>query len=310
MAPDLDVLIRSETDPLLFLEYHRQFTHALIFIPIGALICAAVTWPITRRWLSFKSAWLASALGYATHGVLDACTSYGTQLFWPFSDERIAWNNVSVVDPLFTVPLLALVVLAAMLRRRSYALAGLGWAVAYLAIGLFQYERAMNAGKAMAASRGHTPAMLTAKPSFANLVVWKTVYRAEGRFWIDAVRVGREARVVEGASVPVLDRTSELPWLTQGSQQARDVERFAWFSDDYVAIDPGDPLRVMDIRYSMLPQEILPLWGLELDPDAHPEAHGRFVTQRNGAREKARALLALIRDPTVGVPLPAPSSSP
>ncbi len=36
MAPDLDVLIRSPTDPLLFLEYHRQFTHALLFVPIGA----------------------------------------------------------------------------------------------------------------------------------------------------------------------------------------------------------------------------------------------------------------------------------
>ncbi len=33
MAADLDVLIRSNTDPLLFLEYHRQFTHSLVFIP-------------------------------------------------------------------------------------------------------------------------------------------------------------------------------------------------------------------------------------------------------------------------------------
>ncbi len=44
MAADLDVLIRSETDPLMFLEYHRQFTHALIFIPVGA--CCA-RWPST-----------------------------------------------------------------------------------------------------------------------------------------------------------------------------------------------------------------------------------------------------------------------
>ncbi|MEX1237889.1 MAG: metal-dependent hydrolase, partial [Pseudomonadales bacterium] len=35
MAPDLDILIQSPTDPILFLEYHRQFTHALIFIPVG-----------------------------------------------------------------------------------------------------------------------------------------------------------------------------------------------------------------------------------------------------------------------------------
>ena len=42
MAPDLDVLIQSSEDSLLFLEYHRQFTHSLVFIPFGALVCAAV----------------------------------------------------------------------------------------------------------------------------------------------------------------------------------------------------------------------------------------------------------------------------
>lgn len=31
LAPDLDVLIRSESDPILFLEYHRQFTHSLFY---------------------------------------------------------------------------------------------------------------------------------------------------------------------------------------------------------------------------------------------------------------------------------------
>ena len=43
-------------------------------------------------------------MGYATHGLLDSCTSYGTQLFWPFSDVRVAWDTMSIVDPLFTVP--------------------------------------------------------------------------------------------------------------------------------------------------------------------------------------------------------------
>ena len=42
MAPDLDVLFQSPTDPILFLEFHRQFTHSLVFIPIGALLVFAV----------------------------------------------------------------------------------------------------------------------------------------------------------------------------------------------------------------------------------------------------------------------------
>ena len=87
MAPDLDVLIRSPEDPLLFLEYHRHFTHALIFIPLGGLICALVLHAlIGRRFgLTFKRSWLFCTLGYGTHAVLDACTTYGTLLLWPFS---------------------------------------------------------------------------------------------------------------------------------------------------------------------------------------------------------------------------------
>ena len=83
MAPDLDVFIRSDVDPLLALEYHRQFTHSLLFIPIGSLICAIVFYPLVRAQLHFKQVWLFSALGYGTHGLLDACTTYGTQLFGP-----------------------------------------------------------------------------------------------------------------------------------------------------------------------------------------------------------------------------------
>ena len=40
LAPDLDVFIRSEQDPLTTFVFHRQFTHSLLFIPIGGLICS------------------------------------------------------------------------------------------------------------------------------------------------------------------------------------------------------------------------------------------------------------------------------
>lgn len=49
MAPDLDVLIRSSTDPLLFLEYHRHFTHSLLFIPFGSFLCALVLYPLFAK---------------------------------------------------------------------------------------------------------------------------------------------------------------------------------------------------------------------------------------------------------------------
>ena len=67
------------------------------------------------RSLGFKRVYLFSFAGYATHALLDACTTYGTQLFLPFSNTRVAWNNVSVVDPLFTIPLAVLVIFAIIL---------------------------------------------------------------------------------------------------------------------------------------------------------------------------------------------------
>ena len=294
LAPDLDVFISSPTDTLLFLEYHRQFTHALAFIPIGAAIVAALTHVLVRRTLTFRESYLACLLGYATHGALDACTSYGTQLFWPFSDYRVAWNNVSVVDPLFTLPLLALVVAATLARRRWLALLGLGWALFYLALGVVQNQRAEAAGAALAAQRGHEPRRLTAKAGFANLLVWKVVYLHAGRYYVDAVRAGAEVAICPGTSVAALDLQRDLPWLAASSQQARDVERFRWFSDGYVAMDPAAPNRVIDIRYSVVPNQIVALWGIDLDPSAAPRDFARFTAARAGRVEQGEAYVALL----------------
>ena len=281
LAPDLDIFIQSSTDPLLLLEYHRQFTHALLFIPVGAAIVALLLHPIVRRTLPPKETYLACLLGYATHGLLDACTSYGTQLFWPFSHYRVAWNNVSVVDPLFTLPLLCLVISAAVLRRRAFAVAGLAWALAYLALGAVQNQRAEAAGALLAAERGHVPQRLSAKAGFGNLLVWKVVYEHGGRFYVDGIRTGLTATACPGASIPRLDPGRDFPWLDPGSRQARDVERFSWFSDGWVAVDPRVENRVIDMRYSVVPNTIDPMWGIDVDPQAAPGKHVRYVVDRS-----------------------------
>ena len=123
LAPDLDIFIRSEKDPLLFLEFHRQFTHSLIFIPFGGFICAVCLFFLISKRLniSFKDTWISATLGYATHGLLDACTSYGTLLFWPFTQTRIAWNSISIIDPLFTIPLFILIILAGFKQKKIFS---------------------------------------------------------------------------------------------------------------------------------------------------------------------------------------------
>ena len=84
LTPDLDVFIKSSTDHLLFLEYHRQFTHSFFLFRLEGLLCSLVMWPFVRfkRICSFKICFLACLIGYATHGVIDACTTYGTVLYF------------------------------------------------------------------------------------------------------------------------------------------------------------------------------------------------------------------------------------
>ena len=106
LLADADVLIRSASDPLLSIEYHRHFSHALIFIPVGAALATLLLWPLLRKRCEWRRLYLFCLAGYSASGLLDACTSYGTHLFWPFSDERVAFNIISIVDPLFTLILL------------------------------------------------------------------------------------------------------------------------------------------------------------------------------------------------------------
>ncbi|GAB3276726.1 metal-dependent hydrolase [Parahaliea aestuarii] len=296
MAPDLDVLIRSSSDPLLFLEYHRQFTHSLLFIPVGGLLCALALHGLIgrRRGFSFGRSYLFCTLGYATHGLLDACTTYGTMLFWPFSEARIAWNTISIIDPLFTLPLLLLVLLAGLRKQPVLARYALVWVLVYLCIGLWQRNEAQSIGRELAASRGHQPLRLEAKPSFANILLWKVVYQTKDRFYVDAVRTGFSRRVFAGDSLPVLDVQRDLPWLAPDSQQALDVARFSWFSNGYVALDPLHANRVIDIRYSLLPNEIAPLWSIVLDPAAANDAHADYITHREGGPQRSTALWRML----------------
>lgn len=283
MAPDLDVFIASDVDPLMFLVFHRQFTHALVFIPIGALIVAGCLFPFLRKSLEFKHVYIACLLGYATHGFLDSCTSYGTQLFWPFSDYRVAWNTVSVLDPAFTIPLLLAVIAGLIWRRGWLPWFGLTWVIAYLLIGVFQSQRALDAGEQLAMARGHVPERLTIKPGFANQLLWRSIYEHNDVFYVDAIRVGLTTDpMVCGAtsSVAVLNVEEQLPWLEDGQQRV-DIDRFSWFSQDYVSMDPTTPNRIIDVRYSTVPNQLTPLWGIELDPKAGSSQHVRFFQEES-----------------------------
>jgi inner membrane protein len=294
MAADVDVVINSASDPILFLEYHRHFTHSLIFIPVGALVCAVVAHVFVRRHVGFTFTFLACLAGYASHGLLDACTAYGTLLLWPFSNARIAWNNVSVIDPLFTVPLGALMLIALRRKQRKFAVLGLAWAVAYLSIGYLQMLRAADVGAALAQSRGHEPARARAMPSIGNLWLWRHIYEFEGRIYADAIRIGLGTSIFEGSSLRAPDVDVDFPWLNPNSTQAADLRRFSYFADGFLGITRSDSNRLVDLRYSALPNEVAGIWSITLDPSAPADAHVGFIADRGGEPGQAQTLLGML----------------
>ncbi|MBY6204015.1 metal-dependent hydrolase [Halomonas denitrificans] len=272
MAPDLDVLIRSSTDSLLAIEYHRHFTHAFAFVPIGALVVSLVLWPLLSRWsekIRFARVYLWCLLAYGSHGLLDAATSYGTRLFWPFSDGRVAWNAISVIDPLFSVPLAVLLAIGVFKRSRLVVRIAALWVILYLAIGFIQHNRAESIVRHWAEQSGIQAERVIAKPSFANLVLWRGLVDDGRDFHAVAVRIvpTRPAMLWVGSRVEHF----QAPDVPDGSRLARDLARFEHFSDGwtfrYYRYDREERAFVGDFRYAIDPAAQRPLWGILYDPD-------------------------------------------
>ena len=103
-------------------------------------------------------------------------------------------------------------------------------------------------------------------------------------------------QIIEGDSIPKLDLTKDFLWLNPESQQAKDIKRFAWFSHNYLAISPTNKNLIVDVRYSILPNQISGLWGIELSPEADFIEHTKFISNRNNSENRIKALIDMIVD--------------
>jgi len=298
LAPDVDIFIRSDTDPLLFLEFHRHFTHSLFFIPFGSLLCAFVFYHLFAKYyyLSFRYTYIYSFIGFATHGIIDAFTSYGTQLYWPLSNERVAWNSISVIDPLFTIPIAILVSIALLTKKKLFTFSALLWIVLYQATAFHQKHRAEKIMSEYADIHYKDVQNIVAKPSFGNIIVWKVIHTTNDEYHINAVRLGIDTKIIPGETIKKLNIKNDLKWLDMKSQQGKDLERFRWFSNNYLSIDKNNQNIVYDIRFSSLPNQVQGLWGIKLDENKSYKQHVEYVTNRNRNLDRFIKLKDMIFD--------------
>ena len=90
----------------------------------------------------------------------------------------------------------------------------------------------------------------------------------------------------------------EIYWTARAcwkAAQAKDLERFRWFSNDYLAVDRDDTLLVVDMRYSHLPNEIKGLWGIRVDPNASVDEHVTWIARRSADSERFQQLWAMLK---------------
>jgi inner membrane protein len=267
VVPDLDLFLGSGSNPLASILYHRQFSHSLIFIPLGALLVSLLVIWMKR----FKGARLAvygaAFVGYTLHPLLDACTSYGTLLLWPFSDQRIAWDVIAIVDPIFSLVLLA-GVLGSLLGKRPWPVrAAIGCVMLYLGFALWQSHRAMAVQDQLASARGHVIAHRRVMPLPGSLVSWRAVYTSAGNIHVDGIRVPWwRAPLVKPGGTTRLATFDIVPQpMAEQDGTRRVFEVFDWFADGLIAPVAGVAPAIGDMRYAAEASSLIPLWGLQFD---------------------------------------------
>ena len=283
LLPDADIVIRSTADPLLAIEYHRHFTHAFAFIPVGGVV-AASPWLVQRRYRADWRPLLAAAtIGCATHGLLDACTNYGTHLLWPFSPLRVAWHWLTTIGPLLTLALLAGLLVAVRRQSRLPAVLSLLFALAYVGVAAWQRERALDLQALIAAARGHPVARAEMFPSVGNPIVWRSVYQSGTTLHSDRLRVLGSAgsHWKPGSTLELLLAADLPPAAAADPRVRRDFARFSYFSDGWAARSDSDASVIGDARYSLSRDSFEPIWGIRFHPGTAAPTEWVDQTARN-----------------------------
>ncbi|MCC6580915.1 MAG: metal-dependent hydrolase [Phycisphaeraceae bacterium] len=260
---------------------HRTVTHALLLIPIGGAL-AAMPFLFHRRFRQRRLfILLAGILAYATHGLLDALTTYGTCLGWPFSPQRVAWDILPIIDPVFTLILLVGVVLTLVRMRPRACRAAMLAAMFYIVLAGVQHQRALDTLDQVAKTLYHDTERTRAMPTLGNIIVWRGLYESNDQMYPVAIRLpvnNQPATVTLGKPLR-LSRKIPTPAPMPGktlSPVMDDILNWNRFTGGYAAELPDQPDVLADLRYSAEPESFQPLWGLKVDLQ-HPDQPGSLV---------------------------------
>lgn len=234
--PDLDSFA-SYGGPVADFTSHRGYTHALL---IQTACAPWIAWPLHRldrrvgdfkRWLTLV--WLV----LVTHALLDAATVYGTRLWLPLGPEAVGLGSIFIIDPVFTVALLAGMAAAWLSRRPRRAAVcngvGLALAAAYLLTTIAAQAAVEARARAAISGRDWTAERMLATPTPFNTVVWRIVAVGEDAYWEGFYRLG-SGRAIRFTQYP------REPALLEGLGDHAPVKRLQAFTDGFYGVDARD----------------------------------------------------------------------
>ncbi|MBV7485620.1 metal-dependent hydrolase [Bordetella sp. BOR01] len=300
--PDLDVLMRYP-DPVSLMTYHRGFSHSVFVL---TALAAVLAWLVRKKWprapYSAGRLFLTLFLVLVTHPVLDAFTVYGTQLFWPLPLIPESWSAVYIIDPLFTVPLAAAVLGAAVvgctLRTRRVLAAVLVFCAAYLGVSLAgRWHAEQQVAQALREQGVQTTALL-ATPMPLNTLLWRAIAKdGEGHYY-EAVSGWFDRDPPEMLRLPLhLPQADALKGVALH-------ERLRWFTNDWLRYDAlDDTLVVTDLRMGVAGYYTFRFVMAERDADGiwHAVTPRRWPSGRGGWPQMQLLLARIFNS---GTPLP------
>ncbi len=245
--PDLDVFI-DHGDAIANMVLHRGETHALFWLTLFSLPFAAAVarlhgqWPLWRRW------WLALWLVLITHPLLDAMTVYGTQLALPWSNHPFGVGSIFIIDPLYTLPLLAGAAITLATTRLRANVLGLVLSTAYLGWGVAAQHHVGNIAKSTLVRQGIVAERVLVTPTAFNTVAWRVVVMQRDHYLegfyslLDSQRTIAFDRFERGAAIE-----AEVSGI-------RGYERIRDFSRGFYALRQDGPrLLISDLRMGQEP---------------------------------------------------------
>ena len=237
--PDLDVIYNFfDSNAASHLRAHRgyshsMFTHLLISVPLA-------WWSVrvSDKIRSFKPWYQFWFLVLFTHALLDCFTTYGTRLLLPFTDYQVAFNNIAVVDPLYTIPFLILLVMAMFFKRTSMARRRLAWSgiaisCTYIVLTFGLKYQAHQIFRADLEEKGIRGVELNATPTIFNSILWSAQAYDDDTVRFAEYSYLRPEMPIEWVAYP---RNKQL----LDDYKSRDVETALWFSDGVWFVVPSE----------------------------------------------------------------------